>query len=109
MKVADLQGALLDYWVARAAGLSVSPHQDWVDGAQLGSADGTKFNGWYSPTQDWAECGPLIEQFDIDVYQSTGNWYADCRGTDMVGCGQTPQEAICRAVVAKVYGAEVPK
>jgi len=67
----------------------------------------------YNPEQDWAQCGELIEKFNISLtFEEDGFWSATCydentnEGED-IGLGETAQQAICRCVVASVYGDEV--
>jgi hypothetical protein len=69
MKVAELEGALLDAWVARAEGYDVipaptDPQGCWVD------TGGTPFP--FRPSTDWAQGGQIIEREDICVIR-TGN------------------------------------
>lgn len=60
MKTAELTGALLDYWVAKAEGLKVS-------GLPVVEIRGSR--GWlaYRPSTDWAQGGPIIERAMITV------------------------------------------
>ena len=122
MKVSDLSGALLDYWVLRAEG--------WVDDRlhdmQLkrngeyciaGVAPKHAVGGhcWRSPSTDWAVGGPIIEREKIAVQYSTldGYWIArDWRSGVFTGKplmrGATPLIAAMHAHVASVLGEEVP-
>ena len=111
MKVSELTGEQLSYWVAKAQGWSLdTEHGDWL---YYGSAIiGREF---YRPHQDSAQAFELIEKFGIEVKpiqsRMDGSWYAHCKYYDNYRnnsrVGSTPQEAICRAVVASVYGEEV--
>lgn len=120
MKTAELTGALLDYWTARAEGIPADqleirevPRTDiticvrkFPDSVVAGvTIAGRSAVCDYSTS--WASCGPLIEKHRIDVYEQGGNWYADKRGAVLLGCGDTPQQAICRAVVRAAFGDEV--
>jgi hypothetical protein len=116
MKVAELEGALLDAWVARAEGYDVipaptDPQGCWVD------TGGTPFP--FRPSTDWAQGGQIIERERIDL--TFGNepetWEAMVRpeykyGTYMRdngrGTGPTPLIAAMRAYVASKFGDEVP-
>lgn len=102
MKTAELTGALLDYWVARAEGLNV-----YMDGELVEVED--KHENWraYYPSTDWAQGGPLIEKYEISVDATFAMWAADTGPVS--GEGDTPLVAICRAVVRSVYGDEVPE
>lgn len=69
----------------------------------------------YSPPQGWALVGYLIDKYEIALTPETGgeHWTAwatnpdDEADTRHMGEGETPQIAICRAVVRSVFGAEV--
>lgn len=94
--VKDMTNAQLDKWTARAQG------DFYVRG--------------YKPTENWSQCGPLIDKFELEVLRSQEKGkpkyfafsidpkYGDESILDDVTYGSTPQEAICRAVVAAVYG-----
>lgn len=57
---------------------------------------------------DWAWCGPLVEKYGVDVFENLddaepGLWAADA--TDgALGYADTPQRAICLAVIAAHEG-----
>lgn len=104
MKTANLQDAALDYWVARAEGHTaiilfdecVVRHGEYHDEMQYGK---------YAPSTDWAIGGPLIEKYDIEVMKHGRRWRGD--GPEFVEFGDTPLQAICRAVVRAAFGDEV--
>ena len=122
MKVSDLSGALLDYWVLRAEG--------WVDDRlhdmQLtrngeyciaGAAPKHAAIGhyWRSPSTDWGVGGPIIESEKIAMQYSTSDGYWLARGWrngvftgKPLMRGATPLIAAMRAHVASVLGEEVP-
>ena len=101
MKTSELTGADLDYWVAKAQGgrdHKISP-EIWrfSDGSNASKKD-------YHPSTNWAQCGELIEKFELLVFKDTA-WtaqYGDYAFEQEHG--ETPQEAIGRAVVASVFG-----
>jgi len=131
MRTAELAGALLDYWVARAEGYGWSPD------IQPQSARGVP-----AYSTDWAQGGPIIERDQIfldppqDVHYNGGlnhgwkrydHWRAtvsartrtlppknevqeslSARGVGR-GAGETPLIAAMRAKVASHYGDEVPE
>lgn len=112
MKVAELSGSILSYWVARALGAPADEllfPRDKQGKRILWRTESLKC---WEPryATDWAQCGPLIEKFDMDIFQAGGNWYASTRGNrDAPGCSLILQEAICRAVVRAKFGDEVPE
>src|SRR6185503_13912323 len=96
MKTSELTGALLDYWVAEVEGM-------------LRMAGGTVEDklGGYSPSTKWAHGGPLIEKYRLDLqpFTATDGW--NCETPQSDNFGDTPLQAICRAVVRAAFGDEV--
>ncbi|PHM23284.1 phage protein NinX family protein [Xenorhabdus budapestensis] len=105
IKTSELTGKALDWAVALAMGSEIIF---------------TRYRRMciYSPSTDWAQCGKLIEEYEMDLAPVMGGTY--CAGlsiTEGALCtddyvsidmyGDTPQIAICRAVVAAQLGAEV--
>ncbi len=107
MKVAELQGALLDYWVVRAQG--DEPAYIWQNGARCATRNGIPVR--YS--SDWAQGGPLIESglitllyLPTDERGKLGTWEASF--SDETGFEATnPLVAAMRAYVASTFGPEV--
>ena len=106
-RVSGLGGAELDYWVAKA--------QDWDQSKESydeyhGSLQWvTKKRGWitvdkYVPSTGNQQTYDLIEEFKVDVLWEGSYWaaFTDSDGDNYTG--NTPAEAICRAVVASVFG-----
>lgn len=94
MKVTDLQGAELDYWVAKAEGWKSS----------------------HPYTSDWAAGGPIIEREKIalNIHLDGTEWFAWIPMPHINGKvlpkaynGPTPLVAAMRAYVAKKLGEEV--
>lgn len=126
MKTADLEGALLDYWVARATGMGC---WDWSDGTKVTFADWQKHHSLHTrftkhsmeafrPSTDWAQGGPIIDRESISIYRdeyrdASGRWKG--YGATMprssggaCGSGSTHLIAAMRAFVASKFGDEVP-
>lgn len=123
MKTSELIGALLDYWVARAEGAQPvndygRPCLQWPGACAL--MDATK-NPCYITTPDystdWNRAGPLIEkhfsmhdEFQLSRHRD-GSWAVmPCRDDGepyFYVDGDTPLQAICRAVVRAAFGDEV--
>lgn len=134
MKVSELSGALLDYWVGRAdAGDGfVGRIAQYTDGeAYCVVPCGTRGeHGWtdqrkYQPSSDWATGGPIIELERIIVgtlqrMADNGLWthlhwtgrayHPNNRWNDYAPgfAGDTPLVAAMRAYVASKFGEEVP-
>lgn len=117
MKVTDLKGAQLDYWVAKAEGLALSV--DWNQGDYIlvgaGSGDLQRF----SPSTDWSAGGPIIDRERITVIAwKRDQWgafvgdqhpYLDVKADwDEDATGPTPLVAAMRAYVKSKFGEEVP-
>ena len=116
MKVSELSGALLDYWVAKAEGIPTA----WISRKEgeepvciLGPVAMDRFE--WSPSTSWAQGGPIIEREGIDITVAmesvTGEktilfWSADRDDWDGA-CGETPLTAAMRAYVQSKFGAEV--
>ncbi|WP_322070970.1 phage protein NinX family protein [Paraburkholderia bannensis] len=122
MKVSELVGGDLDYWVARARRIAVTLENGvaHIERVRMGVLDGDPIHafvgrGPYRPSTDWMDGGPLLEEFDVDVtrvYRGEG-WGGffnsipyECGDPDATG--PTPLIAVCRAVVMSVFGEEVP-
>ena len=131
MKTADLTGAVLDYWVARARKLEGARivgaycEYDVPQNTDSPTATNTGYRVLgtiYAPHEDWDDCGPLIEELGVSLMTRTDSFSNDSGAITQVdsdirffvscyggrcGHGPTPQIAICRAVVASVFGEEV--
>lgn len=116
MKTAELTGALLDYYVARAEGVPAEqltirqvPRTDnlicthsFYDVAGLGGVLVKRVD--YSAS--WALTGPLIEKYRFTTVAAPGGkWTVPHVGFAMYG--DAPLQAICRAVVRAAFGDEV--
>lgn len=126
-RVADLAGADLDAWVARALGWQLfymEPGQLWLTlfekpgGGEgpIGSIEsGAEIFDDFKPSTKWQDGGPLIEKYRIDLGAPTesgtfaGIWMANTEWGHINGWqGPTPLIAAMRALVASVYGDTVP-
>lgn len=119
MKVCELSGAALDYWVARATGraVKISGDKAVIERVRMGVLDGSVepwFVGWgaFAPSTNWVDGGPIIEQEKIELAFWHGNWGGFITGcaygaADPDGCGDTPLVAAMRAYVKVKFGKEV--
>lgn len=138
MKVSELTGALLDYWVAKAEGWDFfwSKHNHWVvtrlDGNQYRSCqEWQPFNSYsgkkneiphpsealedFYPSSDWSLAGPIIEREKITVVPGAFGvpWTACEDWSRDPECnkwidGETYLIAAMRCFVASKFGDEVP-
>jgi hypothetical protein len=117
MKVSELTGAMLNYWVARAEGIPASQ----LKIIQVPRTE-NQIVVWQKPGQghiayretvlaystDWAQGGPLIEKHIETLYENGDHWGARTHSRAIGAIGATPLQAICRAVVRAAFGDEVP-
>lgn len=126
MKTAELEGAALDYWVARAEGLKIGCIPDEPDALAVLVRGFVKIikcksgiaictNGTYWPSRRWEDAGPIIEREQIPMSPVVGGtWeseYVCWQGEDDADTktvrGKTPLIAAMRAFVASKFGDEV--
>lgn len=119
MKVSELSGALLDYWVAKCegAGGSVGPRlAEYTDGntcCLIGGAHGRI----YSPTGNWGLAGAIIERDRIALVPEGDEWVAlwqpESYPTDALSCTGSiatapwPRTAAMRCYLMQKLGGEV--
>jgi hypothetical protein len=108
MKVAELEGRALDYWVAKAEGLPLS--ESWncaaADGILVGTGAGDL--ELFSPSTSWEFGGPIIEaeKFYLE-WDADGYWVAATPHSAQYRA-TTPLVAAMRAFVADKFGDTVP-
>ena len=124
MDVAALEGPLLDYWVARAAGLPQPRVDDgfcWVEEPACDGDPAGALEAAFAPSTDWSQGGPIIQSERIalsprpvaphewratvpgDAQPATPDSPLNARGAT----GSTPLVAAMRAYVAAHFGATV--
>lgn len=99
-KVAELEGAALDWAVATV----LCPSSEWEEAWKVGWLS----NG--SPSQDWARGGWLIEEYNVALNVAPSGWSAlriDDDGDEHEQGAGSPLMAACRAIVASELGEEV--
>jgi hypothetical protein len=107
MKVAYLEGAQLDYWVARAQGIEGIKFN--YQGNVL-IPEGKSWTMLYSPSTNWALAGPIIEKEQIELICDFGRWMAR-HGQDQQYCRPSVHALVAamRVYLMGVYGHEVPR
>lgn len=131
MKVSDLEGPLLDFWVARAEGNLVhgySSHENaMVEHYGFGGEiEGRSRISSWAPSEEWDSGGPIISRERISIWRYDGTvdnpidmWFAatggihgwddgSIAGVGKECCGETALVAAMRAYVASKFGDEVP-
>lgn len=115
MKTADLSGALLDYWCARAEGIPAAdleirqvPRTDnRICVRILRGREGVLGVALevLAYSTNWAQGGPLLGRSIVQMVHGTTGWHAcTLKGR---GTGDTELQAVCRAVVHQAYGDNV--
>jgi hypothetical protein len=123
VKVSELIGARLDYWVARAEELDgIEFGQDGKFHGSICHVDESGNEDWYiySPSTDWSQGGPIIERelcplvpYEDEksaegIWMFKGIYKCQLKGMGFVGEGKTILQAAMRCVVASKFGEEVP-
>lgn len=116
MKVIELEGAQLDFWVARAEGMSpkIIKGHCYCEASEVANGG----LGYYQPSKDWSQAGPIIEREGITICESardySGQPWMACIGFSVWADehewinGGTMLIAAMRAFVASKFGEEVP-
>lgn len=113
VKTAELEGAALDWAVAKATDASQVKVVEWGDGNTVSCvyqlADGGCWANHYSPSTEWDQGGVLIEQHRISTEApgvSSGFWTASMPGSALMEIcqGPTPLVAGCRRLVREHLG-----
>jgi hypothetical protein len=111
MKVSELTGALLDYWVARIERQTGVEVYIRTDGAVPRCMMRLGAEKWFCPSINWAQGGPIIEREQIGTQRRTGEWRASftpLSGSVLMVAGPTLLIAAMRSYVASKFGDEVP-
>ncbi|WP_371360125.1 phage protein NinX family protein [Pseudomonas sp. KT_2_4] len=125
VKTQDLSGAALDWAVAKAAGVEADylcpfiideNNQPVVVLNKAKWLEDEEPMAIWSPSTDWAQGGPLIEKYKLDIgapmENKSGPWNAATEWGHPNGYkGETPLIAACRAIVSSALGdtVSVPK
>jgi hypothetical protein len=113
MKSAELEGAQLDYWVARALGYaSLSEIPSEVTGSEYHPHEpGCELRDEWSPSTDWSQGGQIIERNIAQLEHGSNDpglaWNATNDNGD-VYWADTALVAAMRAYVASKFGDKVP-
>lgn len=108
MKVCELEGERLDFWVARARGLTTFHNEN---GELLYHPGHNLPPRKWNPSRYWSQGGPLLEEHHIDLNwdtEGTREWSASVE-PDILVQGSTVLEAAMRAYVMLKFGEEVGK
>lgn len=119
MNTANLTGARLNYWVARAAKLPLS--DAWACGyaPSIMIGEGCGDLKPYNPQADWSDAGPIITREKLMIQPKLardGDFYGTWRAVALSFEGRThsdvegssPLVAAMRCYVASVFGLKLP-
>jgi hypothetical protein len=108
MRVAELEGSLLDYWVARAAGHDMIAIDAAGTCSYVKPELGLQVRTIFSPTSRWDQGGPIIERERISIKQDArGGCYAYFDHSNPTAAGPTALVAAMRVYVKSKFGEEV--
>jgi len=107
-KITDLTDQQLCHLCATAQGWRVHNKAYVTDSLEMGNL----LIDHYDPINNWQQAGELVEKYGLWlVKRYTGLWDCGNESDREIDCirikADTPQRAICLAVVASVYGDEV--
>lgn len=115
MKVTNLEGALLDLWVARAEGKCYTQNPgEWGLACinDLGRLSIAKVSWdcarYFEPSKNWAHGGPIIDRERISINERDGDCWQAHKTCGWSKFGPTPLVAAMRAYVASKFGEELP-
>jgi hypothetical protein len=123
MKVSELEGALLDYWVAKTEGLSpvglAMCKSDY--GCEIADESGTMLRPVIQPNKEfaarygvsyysteWEDGGPIIEREIQELWKVCKDRWSASDWKNSPSFGPTPLIAAMRAYVVSKFGEEVP-
>lgn len=93
IKTADLQGAALDWAVAKCEGITLNEGNTVTNDCDV-----------FAPSIDWSLAGPIIERERIDVYGFDGDSWGAEDNFRARQYGPTPLIAAMRCYVASKLG-----
>jgi len=105
-KVSELEGAALDWAVAKAEGY-IDSYNSWLHEATVADV---RDSGGYHPSVWWSSAGPIIERERISVNFDDGgipDWYGFYPNGSSETYGPTPLVAAMRCYVASKLGNEI--
>lgn len=105
MNVRQLDGVLLNLWVAKAAGLQFASAEP-VAGERHDPDSGYWHPSNYIPAYDWSQAGPIVSNEWFGIEDMLVDWFGPewTRIKDVV---EHPLKWFMRAYVATQYGNEV--
>lgn len=105
MRVISLDGALLDFWVAKSENLKLLPEiPEDGDGHEHGS--GYWHPSTYHPSCDWSQAGAIISNEWYSIEDALNEWFGPS-WPFIKAITETPLKWLMRAYVKTKFGDEV--
>lgn len=105
MKVTRLDGALLDYWVAKSEGLKLLPNRP-LEGEIHVPSSGFWHPDTYQPSTNWAQGGAIIANEWYDLENVLIEWFGP-HWPFIKAIADEPLKWLLRAFVTTRFGEEV--
>jgi hypothetical protein len=108
LKVAELEGAALDWAVAKATGasdLTVTASRSVCCIYEMPCGNGC-WTAYYQPSTDWNYAGPLIARYRVSLIYSFEEYEA-LIGMTHSQSSESPLVAACQCIVAHLLGDSV--
>lgn len=110
MRVAELKGTLLDYWVARARGLNAQAIPGSLNKGLVLNDESVEFGfSPYEPSRDWSIAGPVLVSEKVSLLWFDPEWKASkpTGAASVTYYDASPLVAAMRCIVASRFGKEV--
>ena len=116
MKVSELEGAELDFYVAKAENITLEKYDGRLYARNQYCANSWSLSEYYSraeqwhPSTDWSQGGPIIERERLQVLGGPDGWCSQSTMPNKLTgwiLAETPLIAAMRAYVASKFGDEV--
>lgn len=105
MKVTRLDGALLDFWVAKSENLKLLPNQP-EEGGMVDHGSGYWHPSFFRPSSDWSQGGPIIANDWYNIEDALIEWFGS--GWPFIkAINDDPLKWMLRAYVKTKFGDEV--
>jgi hypothetical protein len=105
MKVTSLDGALLDFWVAKSENLKLQPETP-EDGQRHDNGSGFWHPNTFHPSTDWSQGGAIIANEWYAIEDALIEWFGP-HWSFIQSITESPLKWLMRAYVKTKFGDEV--
>ncbi len=105
MRVTSLDGALLDFWVAKSENLQLLPQFPENEQTRLNES-GYWHPSTYHPSSDWSQAGPIISNEWYSIEDALIEWFGPT-WPSIRAISTAPLKWLMRAYVKTKFGDEV--